>query len=111
MEIDNDQEYVITWEAPVIEKPELRLYYDDKGSVICYTCEKLEGKYIIVDNLTFAEARPDIKVIDGKILKASSGTLISKLHPSTEGILCEVEDVSIITSSEGQYWKLKTYSL
>jgi len=108
---DDTEEYVITWEAPVIEKPEFRLYYDDKGNVITYTCEKLEGNYIVVDGLTFAEARPDVHVIDGKLIKAFSGAVISKLYKSDEGILCEVEDVSIVTETNGQYWKLKTVSL
>lgn len=107
--MDNTEEdYVIVWEAPVIEKPEFRLYYDDKGIPICYTCEKLEGTYVVIDATTFAEARPDVRVVDGKLVKASSGAVISKLYPSTEGVLCEYEDISIITETDGQYWKLKT---
>ena len=110
--MDNtEDEYVITWEAPVIEKPEFRLYYDDRGNVITYTCEKLDGDFIIIDALTFAEARPDVKVVDGRIVRAGTGAVISRLHPSDTGVLCEVEDVSIITTKNGQYWKLKTVSL
>jgi hypothetical protein len=108
---DDNDEYVITWEAPTIQKPELRLYYDDKGFVICYTCEKLEGNYIVIDSLTFAEARPDIRVVDGKLIRASSTCVISKLTRSDEGIICEAEDISIITKENGKYWKLKTYEL
>ena len=108
---DNTEEYVVTWEAPVLEKPEFRLYHDDRGNVICYTCEKLEGEYIVVDNLTFAEARPDVKVIDGRLIKADSGAVISKLVKGSIGVLCEIEDVSIITDIPGQYWKLKTSHL
>lgn len=108
---DDTEEYVITWEAPVIEKPEFRLYYDDKGQVVCYTCEKLEGDYILIDAMTFAEARPDVRVVDGRLVRAGSGSVVAKLTKSTEGIMCEVEDVSIITNTNGQYWKLKTVSL
>ena len=108
---DTEEDYVIIWEAPVLEKPEFRLYYDDKGYVITYTCEKLEGNYIVVDPSTFAEARPDVRVVDGKIVKASSGAVISRLYPGTEGVMCEPEDISIITETSGQYWKLKTVSL
>lgn len=108
---DDSEEYVITWEAPIIEKPEFRLYYDDKGQVICYSCEKLDGDYILIDTMTFAEARPDVRVIDGRLVRAGTGAVISKLYRSTEGVLCEIEDVSIITETEGQYWKLKTVSL
>ena len=107
----DEEEYVITWEAPVIEKPEFRLYYDDRGHVITYTCEKLEGDYVIIDALTFAEARPDVRVVDGKVIRAGSAAVISKLAPNTSGVLCEAEDISIITEENGQYWKLKTVSL
>jgi hypothetical protein len=104
-------EVVVIWESHKIDKPEFRLYYDDKGSVTGYTCEKLEGNYIVIDAITFAEARPDIKVVDGKIIRNNYGSVVSKLCKATEGVLCEAEDVSIITETVGQYWKLKTVSL
>ena len=107
----DDEKLIVIWETNKIEKPEFRLYYDEKGSVITYTCEKLEGDYILIDATTFAEARPDVRVVDGKLIKASSGAVISRLYPSTEGVLCEAEDISIITEANGQYWKLKTVSL
>ena len=107
----SDEEYVIVWEAPKIVKPEFRLYYDKSGNVLFYTCEKPEGEYIVVDTQTYAEARPDIRVVDGRIVRNSTSTLYSRLHKSTDGTRCEVEDISIITNTEGQYWKLKTVSL
>lgn len=107
----SDEEYVIVWEAPVIEKPEFRLYYDKRGNVLFYTGEKPEGDYIVIDTLTYAEARPDIRVVDGIIVRDSTSTLYSRLHKSNEGTLCEAEDVSIIAEADGQYWKLKTVSL
>lgn len=112
---DTPEEYVIVWQAPEIIAPEFRLYYDEKGYLICYTCEKLEGNYIVIDALTFAESRPDIRVADGRLVKASTGAVVSKLHadtaPEPEGTLCEIEDISIITETNGKYWKLKTYEL
>ncbi len=107
----SDEEYVIVWEAPDVVKPEFRLYYDTSGSVLFYTCEKPDGDYIVIDTLTFAEARPDIKVVDGRIVREGSSTISSRLHLDTEGTLCEAEDVSVITEADGQYWKLKTVSL
>ena len=104
-------EYVITWEAPVIEKPEFRLYYDDKGKVLCYTCDKLEGNYIVIDAQTYAEMRHDIRVVDSTIVPEYSTTFISRLYPSDNGIMTEIEDISIITDINGQYWELKTVSL
>lgn len=107
----SDEEYVIVWEAPELVKPEFRLYYDSRGSVLFYTCEKPDGDYIVIDALTYAESRPDIKVVDGKIVRGGASTISSRLHLDSEGTLCEVEDVSIITEASGQYWKLKTVSL
>ncbi len=104
-------EVVVIWESHKVAKPEFRLYYDDRGCAIAYTCEKLEGNYIIIDATTFAEARPDIKVVDGKIIRDHYGSVVSKLCKDTEGVLCEVEDISIITETDGQHWKLKTYEL
>jgi hypothetical protein len=107
----SNEEYMIVWEAPEIVKPELRLYYDTRGNVLFYTCEKPEGDYIVIDTQTYAEARPDVRVVDGRIVRESASTLCSRLHKSTDGTKCEVADISIITDTEGQYWKLKTVSL
>jgi hypothetical protein len=111
---DNNEEMFI-WEAPIIVKPEFRLYYDDLGSVVCYTCEKLEGNYIVVDALAFAEARQDVRVVDGRIIKDAPNATIIRLVPSTEGTLCAAEDLSVIVSEdddiEKQYWKLAVYEL
>jgi len=118
-------EHQVIWEAPPAPKVEFRLYYDDKGSVVCYTCEQLEGNFIIVDPLTFAEARYDVKVVDGKISRIVEGSYVSKLVPSTTGIACASEDISVIveepvilnhgnnTKYEGTpiKWKVKNYEL
>jgi hypothetical protein len=109
--VSDEEEYVIVWEAPEIVKPEFRLYYDKRGNVLFYTCEKPEGDYIVIDALTYAESRPDIKVVDGRIVRGGASTLSSRLHRSTIGTLCEAEDVSIVTETVGQYWKLETKSL
>jgi hypothetical protein len=111
-ETTQDDDILILWEAPIIEAPEFRLYYDEAtGKVICYTCEKLEGNYIVIDAITFAESRPDIKVVDGKIIKNNYGSVVSKLCKDTEGVLCESEDISVISETDGQYWKLVTINI
>ena len=86
--------------------PEFRLYYDDKGNVLFYTGEKPEGNYIVVDTQTFAEARMDVRVIDGVIRHNSTITQVYKLKPTTEGTLTHVDDVSLILEddNEGVYW-------
>lgn len=109
-------DYVLIFEAPKIEPPEFRLYYDkETGNVLFYTCEKPEGTYIVVDNITFACARHDIKVIDGRISTVKSECIVNKLVPGDTGITCLKEDVSIIvaekTDLETQTWKLGLYEL
>ena len=111
----DDNDVIIIWEAPKIIPPEFRLYYDDAGKVVCYTCEKLpEGNYIIIDAITYAQARPDVRIIDGKISTVSNHCIVSKLMPHlTQGIDCEDEDVSIVSQNNVGVikWKLNTYEL
>jgi hypothetical protein len=111
--IDNKDEHLFVWNAPSIQKPEFRLYYDDLGNIICYTGEKLEGNYIVVDAQTFAEGRYDVRVLDGRIVKDSPNATIVRLTPSDSGHLCASEDLSIILSEdddvEKRYWKLIAY--
>ena len=84
---------------------EFRLYYDDNGKVLCYTCEKLEGNYIVIDSDTYHQCRPDVYVIDGKIVKQNEITVIRKLKPSTKGITCDNDDICMI-SDTGTTWDL-----
>lgn len=115
--MNDNEDIIILWEAPKIIPPEFRLYYDDKGKVICYTCEKLEGNnYIIIDALTYAEGRPDIRVVNGKIVKHSTNVVITKLIPDdVEGKVCAKEDMSILVDEsyigETIKWKLNLYEL
>jgi hypothetical protein len=94
--------------------PEFRLYYDERGNVLFYTGEKPEGNYIVIDTQTFAEARTDVRVIDGVIRHNSSITQVYKLKPTTEGTLTHVDDVSLILEdddSEGTYWNFNVKEL
>jgi hypothetical protein len=79
---------------------ELRLYYDDNGDCICYTCEDLEGNYLVIDSQTFAEGRPDVKVINGELIKPSSKVNIVKLVISDTGTICAEEDVGIVVDEQ-----------
>lgn len=112
----NEEDYVITWEAPKLIAPEFRLYYDNNGALICYSGDRSikEGNYIVIDALTFAEGRPDIRVIDGKISRVQPNAVVYKLMPSDadDAIMCAMDDVSIITT-QGPVtkWKLNVYEL
>jgi hypothetical protein len=114
--MNEQEEAIFFYEAPKIVPPEFRLYYDEKGHVVTYTCEKREGNYIVVDALTFAQARPDVRVIDGRISTVQPAMVITKLMPdTTHGTLCAEEDVSIVvqTNHAGkiQKWNLNIYEL
>lgn len=112
----NDKQYVtvgpsgdlivnFVYEPP--PPPEFRLYYDDKGNVLFYSGEKPEGNYIVIDTQIFAEARMDVKVINGEIIHNSNITKIYKLKPTNEGTLTYVDDISLIIDDndlEGTYW-------
>ena len=116
MNEESKDDYVLVFEAPKIEPPEFRLYYEEStGKVLFYTCEKPEGKYIIVDNLTFACARQDIRVVNGKISLVKPECVVTKLVPDSSGITCLKEDVSIIVTTKTdlatQNWKLNLYEL
>ena len=108
-------EHIILWEQPPLQKPEFRLYYDDKGKVVCYSCEKIEGTYIVIDAATYAAGRPDVRVIDGKISTAVPSLVVSKLMPNIEGVSCAEEDISIVVDNNYKdkiiKWKLNTYEL
>lgn len=90
---------------------EFRLYYDDNGSVICYTSEasvNIDAKYIIIDAETYACTRYDVRVIDNKIVKFSNVSFINKLVPGS-GTKCHKDDIMIISDTNTIEWKTKTY--
>ena len=88
---------------------EFRLYYDDKGKVICYTCEDLEGTYIVIDAETYSACRLDVHVINEKIVSNSDLLILYKFVPGKD-VSCASEDICILTE-EGRtkQWSLKRY--
>lgn len=91
--------------------PEFRLYYDEQGKVVCYSCEDIPGNYILIDKQTYAECRVDIRVIDGKIVKSNEGSIVTKLIPSDTGVKCASIDVNIIVGDydDAIVWNTKSY--
>ena len=86
---------------------EFRLYYDDNGKVLFYTCDKPEGNYLVIDSKTYLSCRFDIKIVDGKIHSIYDKSIITKLVPDTEGTSCHPNDISIIyEGSNSKKWRL-----
>jgi hypothetical protein len=108
-------DHVIIWQPAPLVKPEFRLYYDDAGKVLFYTCEKPEGNYIVIDAGIYAEGRPDLRIIDGRISTMVPNLVVSKLMPNTDGVSCTEEDISIVVDTTYKdkiiKWKLNTYEL
>lgn len=97
---------------PVLPVPfETRLYYREDGSIITYTCEEIEGNYIVVDAETFASGRIDVRVVDREIKIITPTFSIDKLVEATEGTACAVEDINIPVSNdhdgESKKWTMK----
>lgn len=116
MNEENKDDYVLVFDAPKIEPPEFRLYYEkETGKVLFYSCEKPEGTYIVIDSLTFACARQDIRVVNGKVSTARPEHVINRLVPDKTGTVCLKEDISIVvtteTNLETKNWKLNLYEL
>lgn len=91
---------------------EFRLYYNENGTVLCYTCDTLpdNDRYIVIDKDVYALSDPYVRVIDGKIVRKDLFITTSKLVYSTNGISCAKEDVCIITADEPtNKWKVETY--
>jgi hypothetical protein len=74
---------------------EFRLYHDN-GKFLCYSCEKLEGEYIVIDKDIYALGNPNVKIIDGKIEPVHHEIQLSKLTKTKKGTLCPIEDISIV---------------
>ena len=105
------------WKVKLGNCKRVRLYYDDNGNVISYSGDKSgTGNYIVIDAITFAAARPDIRVVDTKISTVAPNAVVHKLMPNNnEGVDCHPEDISLVVDNtytdKKQKWKLTTYEL
>jgi hypothetical protein len=111
MDTINEDFFYIEIQQP--SPPEFRLYYDDQGKVVCYTCDKLEGKYIVIDKETYVECRPDLLIVDGEIKRDKTGTYTTKLELSSKGTMTAVEDICIVVddnyTGKTNNWELVTH--
>ena len=103
---------MMTWEELVaihaaIPEPRptvLKLYYDQLGHPVCYSCDDLEGNYIEVDPETFAARSMDVRVVNGVVKHLPRKQYYHKLVPSDTGTLCHSQDVAVIATT-GTPWK------
>lgn len=73
-----------------------RLYHNDQGRVLFYTMEDLPGTWIEVDSETYAQARTDVRVRDGRVIPLPKIPTVSKLRPGLTGTYCDPRDICIV---------------
>ena len=93
------------------QEPEYRVYYDKLGNIKYYSMEANyldnDYEYIIISENEYKLGRYDMIVNNGKMIKVVDG-ILQKLVPSDEGVICDRNDITIITD-DGQKWGVKRY--
>lgn len=94
-----------------------KLYYDAEGRVVTYTTQPQAGNYIEITREQFAEARPDVLVVDGRIVTTHTVTVANKLVEvqNMPALAASSWDINIIvdTAQDGDFklWRLKSHDL
>lgn len=87
-----------------------RAYYNDDGTLVCYTMEDLPGKYIEIDQPTYARGLVNVRVIDGKLIEVVPKQTVKKLQPADNGTACDPHNVSIVVDESKPHvkWSVRT---
>jgi hypothetical protein len=103
------------WAMPVPDPVPVfyRLYYDNNGIPICYTMEDLPGTYIEIDQATYAQSLPNVRVIDKKITVIKKSATVTKLQPDITGTSCNPQDVCVVVTVDQPHtcWSIKTHEI
>jgi len=106
---DTTENFWAAWAIPS-EAPKpifYRVYYDDHGDFLFYSMEDVPGNYLEIDQATYAQSSPRIRVVDGKLYHIKTN-VATKLVPSNQGQACDPRDVTVVTTGQHkQYWELK----
>ena len=104
------EEFWAILHAPVEVTPIFyRLYYNDDGTIICYSMEDLPGNYIEIDAETYHKTPANVRIINGKLKEIKLTGLVKKLVPGDFGISCDTRDICVVTDSQpNTKWSLKT---
>ena len=105
------EEFWAVLHTPIETKPIFyRLYYNDDGTLICYSMEDLPGNYIEIDVETYHRTPANVRVVDGKLKEIKIASLVKKLVPSDCGVSCDPRDICVVTDSQPNIkWSIKTY--
>ena len=91
---------------------EYRVYYEDDGTVICYSMDDLPGKYIEIDLETYQKAPISTRVVNEKLIEFDPPRATRKLSPSNEaGTPCDPDNVAVVVDETmpNTRWSIKSY--
>ena len=97
--------------APVEVKPIFyRLYYNDDGTLVCYSMENLPHNYIEVDAETYHLSPSNIRIVNEKIVVINPASYVKKLAPGATGTPCDPRDICVVVDESHPHtkWSLKT---
>lgn len=108
MSITTNELWQLLQDTPLPKPVFYRVYYNDDGSVICYTMEDLPGKYIEIDQHTYALSKPNVRVVNEQLVEIVPKPIIRKLTPGEHGIACHPADICVVVNDSTIKWSIKT---